>query len=146
MADTGLPEFDTTVQHTNAWLSGIEGAMGHPDRRMAYHALRGVLHALRDRLEPGELFDFSAQVPMLVRGILFDGYRPAGKPEKLDKDAFLERVAKELQPAGGENPTKAAEAVFQVIADHISPGEVDQVCKVLPKDLRALWPGGGVTA
>jgi len=145
MSATGLREFDTTVQQTHTWLNGIEQRMGHPDKRMAYHALRGVLHALRDRLQPAEVFDLSAQLPMLIRGIYFDGYRPSGKPEKFDKGEFLARVEKELDQTGGENPQKAVQAVLRVIAEHVSPGEAEQVRRMLPGDLRALWPAAGAT-
>ncbi|MFA9459568.1 DUF2267 domain-containing protein [Thiohalorhabdus methylotrophus] len=43
--------------------------MGLEDRQVAYHALRGVLYPVRDRLEVNEAFDLAAQLPMLVRGI-----------------------------------------------------------------------------
>lgn len=140
MSQTGLPEFDTTVQETNIWLNEIGEGMGNPDKRRAYHALRGVLHALRDRLPIEEMCHLSSQVPVLVRGILFDGYQPAGKPEKFDQEEFIHRVSEELQKSGGENPRDASRAVFQVLNDHITAGEVDKIRNTLPHGLRDLWP------
>ena len=49
MSIPGLEVFDQTLQKTNIWLKDIIGKVG-PDRQRAYHALRAVLHTLRDRL------------------------------------------------------------------------------------------------
>jgi uncharacterized protein (DUF2267 family) len=49
MSATGLDVFDRTLQITHVWLDDIMAELG-PDRQRAYHALRAVLHALRDRL------------------------------------------------------------------------------------------------
>jgi uncharacterized protein (DUF2267 family) len=140
MSQTGLSEFDTTVQETNIWLNEIAEAMEHPDKRVAYHALRGVLHALRDRLPVEEIFDLTAQLPMLIRGIFFESYSPSGKPLKLDREEFLGRVADELRTVGGESPVRAVRAVLQTLANHVTAGELRQVRHVLPADLRELWP------
>ena len=53
MSATTIKAFDTTLQLTNAWLHELSEEMGTDDRHRAYHALRAVLHALRDRLERG---------------------------------------------------------------------------------------------
>ncbi|HEX6114281.1 MAG TPA: DUF2267 domain-containing protein [Geminicoccaceae bacterium] len=49
MSATGLDVFDKTLQTTNIWLDEILDEL-RPDRQHAYHVLRAVLHALRDRL------------------------------------------------------------------------------------------------
>jgi uncharacterized protein (DUF2267 family) len=140
MPTTGQIGFDRTVQETNTWLNDISDAMGDPRRSVAYHALRGTLFALRDRLPPAEVFDLSAQFPMLLRGLFFEGYRPQGKPEKMHRDEFFERVQKELQSAGGANVENAVRAVFQVLDQHVGTGEIQDVRRALPADLRDLWP------
>lgn len=50
MSQTGLTPFDSTIHTTNIWLNEIGDGLGWADRQRAYHALRAVLHALRDRL------------------------------------------------------------------------------------------------
>ena len=139
MPTTGQVGFDRTIQETNTWLNDISEAMGDPRRTVAYHALRGTLFALRDRLPPAEVFDLAAQFPMLIRGLFFEGYRPKGKPEKMHRDAFLERVQDELQSAGGANVENAVRAVFQVLEQHVGAGEIEDVRQALPADLRDLW-------
>ena len=46
----------------------------------AYAVLRSVLHALRDCLPPAEVVKFSAQMPMMVKGVFFDGWKITPKP------------------------------------------------------------------
>lgn len=141
MAELGLDVIDRTVHDTNVWLKEISEEMGHPDRQMAYHALRGVLFTLRDRLTPEEASQFAAQLPLLIRGIFYEGYRPANKPEKFrDRDEWLSRVNHELDQTGGQNPENATKAVFRVINRHITEGERDDVRHMLPKDIRQMWP------
>lgn len=140
MAKEGIKAFDTTVQETNHILNDIGDEMGDPRPSVAYHALRGVLFALRDRLPMSEAVQFAAQLPMLVRGIFFEGYRPTGKPDKFDKDTFLARVSEELRMGGGANAADAARAVFAVLQRRVDRGEIDDVRNSLPGDIRKLWP------
>lgn len=139
MPQTGLAQFDTTVQETNQWLQEVMTDF-HPDRQMAYHALRGVLHTLRDRLPVGEVMDFAAQLPTLIRGIFFEGYNVDNKPVKYSREEFLHRVFEELEMAGGGDPEDATRAVFKVLHDRISKGEVRHIRYALPQDFSDLWP------
>lgn len=143
MPATGQEVFDQTVQETNTWLKEIGERMEDPRRHIAYHALRGTLFALRDRLPPDEVFDLSAQFPLLVRGIFFEGYRLADKPMKYGREEFLSRVQNELSTVGGANVRTAVRAVFEVLEQHVGAGEITQVREALPQDLRSLWEKAG---
>ena len=111
MSSTGFRGFEHTVQETNGWLHEIADQMGNPHRQMArtrvrHHALRGVLFALRDRLPVDEVFNLAAQLPMLIRGIYFEGYKVTGKPAKFHAEEFLACVHQELQKVGPAKPEK----------------------------------------
>jgi uncharacterized protein (DUF2267 family) len=139
MSATGLAVFDETVQKTNEWLKEIAQAFGS-DRHRAYQALRAVLHCLRDRLTINEAAQLGDQLPMLVRGIYYEAWHPAGKPEKIrTREEFLARIATHLSHAPIE-PEDAARAVFQVLEKHVASGEVSEVIQVLPQEIRAMWP------
>jgi uncharacterized protein (DUF2267 family) len=140
MSTTGFRGFDHTVQETNLWINQIAELMGNPNRQLAYHALRGVLFALRDRLTVDEVFNLAAQLPMLIRGLFFEGYKAAGRPIKYHADEFLARIEQELRMAGGANPERAARAVLTVLHQAIGEGEMRDVIDELPKDIRRLWP------
>jgi uncharacterized protein (DUF2267 family) len=100
-----------------------------------------VLFALRDRLTPDEAADLAAQLPMLVRGVYYDGYRPAGKPERIRSRAeFLHRIAEHLEQTRPLGADAAARAAFKVLDHHLDPGEMAAVKRNLPPDIRVLFP------
>ncbi len=101
MSSTGLEVFDKTIQTTNSWLNEIGEDLG-PDRQRCYNALRAVLFALRDRLTVEEAADLSAQLPMLIRGIFYEGYRPSIMPQR---DSLAGRVPGEDQRASAKHTT-----------------------------------------
>jgi uncharacterized protein (DUF2267 family) len=80
MGDTQLAVLDHTIQLTNVWLKKMMAEHHFETRHDAYGALRAVLHALRDRLTPEQAVHFGAQLPILVRGVYYEGWRIAGKP------------------------------------------------------------------
>lgn len=142
MSATGLEVFDQTLQKTNLWLKEIMAHLG-PDRQRAYHALRAVLHTLRDRLTVEEAAHLSAQLPLLIRGIYFEGWHPAHKPTReRTKEEFLEQVASRLQGIEPMNPEAATRAVLEVLARNVDAAEAAHVKQMLPKSLHGLWPAG----
>jgi uncharacterized protein (DUF2267 family) len=141
MSTTGLPVFDTTVQETNLWLKSLMAHMHSEDRHLAYLALRSTLHALRDRLGPENAVHLAAQLPMLVRGLYFEGWRMAGTPTKERTRAdFLEHVRSELPRGSAIDPNLAARAVFEVLVEKLDRGQIDKVIDRMPAELRELWP------
>jgi uncharacterized protein (DUF2267 family) len=96
--------------------------------------------ALRDRLPVVDAHHLAAGLPLLVRGLYFEGYRPAGKPEKLDRAAFLARVGAALAAVGGGSPEAATRAVLRVLDAHLGGDGLGHVMRVLPEDLPELRP------
>jgi uncharacterized protein (DUF2267 family) len=141
MSLTGLTPFDSTIHTTNVWLNDVLEGMGWQDRYRAYHALRAVLHALRDRLSVDQAAALAAQLPMLVRGFYYDGWHPHGKPVKeRHKEEFLAHIAAAFRDDSDVDPEQVARTVFQVMSKHMTPGEIANVKHTLPTELRTLWP------
>lgn len=133
--------FETTQQTTYRWLKHVMEELGTEDRHRAYLALRATLHALRDRLSPQSAAALSAQLPMLVRGFYYEGWNPEGKPElHRTRAEFLEPVRKAFANDDSVDPEEIARAVFRVLSQQISPGEISSLVRQFPEDLRALWP------
>jgi uncharacterized protein (DUF2267 family) len=137
--------FDKTLEKTNAWLAHLETALGWHDRQRCYAALRGVLHAIRDRLPPQEAVDLSAQLPILVRGVFFEGWRLAGKPRRYrHKGEFLGQLVHDAPWLAAEDREQVVTAVFELLSSELGGGETDHVRASLPAELRELWPRPGL--
>ncbi len=68
---------DTSLQRTHGWLRDIGEELGFDNERAPYAALRATLHALRDRLPVELVAHLGAEMPMLVRGLYYDGWHPS---------------------------------------------------------------------
>jgi uncharacterized protein (DUF2267 family) len=138
MTQTTIPAFESTIQTTNIWLHEIMERLDWVERNWAYHALRTVLHALRDRLPVEGAAALAAQLPLLIRGVYYEGWHPAGKPIKdRHKEAFLAHVAGAFAGDFSE-PEAIARAVLAVLANHVSAGEVAHLERLLPIEIRSL--------
>jgi uncharacterized protein (DUF2267 family) len=121
---TGLTVFDTTIQETNGWMRDIEERLKPCDRQQAYGALRAVLHVVRDRLPTDAVLGLSAQVPMLLRGLLLEGWRPLSGPTNTRApEEFVDQVAERLPPAFPREPNAALEAVLATLCSHVNEDE-----------------------
>lgn len=142
MSTTGFDVFDRTVQKTNVLLQELGESLHMEDTHDVYLSLRAVLHALRDRLHPAEAAHLAAQLPMLLKGVYFDGWKPGATPVKIrDRQEFLDGIRETLrtrmETADADRITRA---VFALLTEHVSEGEIEQVVGSLPAELRQLWP------
>ncbi|WP_405148399.1 DUF2267 domain-containing protein [Sphaerisporangium sp. NBC_01403] len=142
MAETGYSSFNTTVDKTNHLLKQIEQAYGWPKERrnQSYAALRAVLHALRDRLTVEEAAQLGAQLPMLVRGIYYEGWNPTDVPVKMDREEFLARVRKEFPYAVKGGAEHLIETVLNALRIYVTEGEWDDIKSSMPKELAEVLP------
>jgi uncharacterized protein (DUF2267 family) len=140
MSATGIEAFDSTLQKTHIWLNDVMEALEWDERQKAYLALRTCLQALRDRLIVAEAAHLGAQLPMLIRGFYYEGWRPSATPLKDHKEEFLMHVADAFRNDPDVDPETVVRATFKVLAKYIADGEIADVKALLPKDLEALWP------
>jgi uncharacterized protein (DUF2267 family) len=141
MSESGVAALDHTVQETNIWLKAIAERLHFEQRHHAYSALRAVLHALRDRLTPESAVHFGAQLPLLIRGVYYEGWRLVGKPTR-DRSVqdFADHVLSEFPPLFPMDPLTVTQGVFEVIWERLDPGESAKLIEHLPVGLRGLWP------
>lgn len=137
-ADHRPDAIDTTVQKTYRWLRELGTELGGASRHDAYDILRGFLHTLRDRLTVDESADLGAQLPMLIRGLYYEGWDPSRVPVKMKAAEFLENFALQagcLPDAAAEDALRAAN---RVLLRHVTEGEALDVLTSLPEDVRNL--------
>jgi uncharacterized protein (DUF2267 family) len=141
MTISGLPAFDAAIHQANRWVHALDERLGLEDRHRAYRLLREVLQALRDWLPIEEGAQLSAQLPLLLKGVYYDQWRPTLVPVKVrSRDAFVDRIRSRLAPDVVPHLLDAISAVFELIGAEISRGEFEDVRQALPKDLRELAP------
>jgi len=141
MSTRAVSGFESSIHTSNIWLKDIAREMGcSDDHDRAYKVLRASLHALRDHLTLAEVGDLGAQLPMLVRGLYYEGWRPEHHASNERKRLqFLDHVSDELHDDPTIDPEEAVRAVFRVLERHVSPGEISDVKRTLPRDIRNLW-------
>jgi uncharacterized protein (DUF2267 family) len=139
MTTTRVDIIDRSVEKAHVWINDTAEELLTEDNHRAYRVLRAFLHALRDHLSVDEAAQLSAQLPIFVRGVFYEGWDPRRTPEHArDIDSFLTRIAAEAGLAGETEASFAATAASRVLRRHISAGEGDSILRALPQHLREL--------
>lgn len=141
MTTTGITALDHGPQVVAEWLNEICRDLEWAGRKSrAYMLLRATLHTLRDFLPLDEAVDLSAQLPVLVRGIYFEGWDPSKTvPRPRDKSAFLDRIAAHFTKETLDDPETAACAVLGLLRRRTSAGEIEDIAHAMHKSMRELW-------
>lgn len=142
MTMTGLDTFDATLHKTIPWINDLAKELGWENKHQVFQGLRATLHALRDRLTVEEAAHLGAQLPILLGGFYYENWRPGAKlPKDRTKDAFLQHIRDYFRNVNADiDPEVLVRAVFKIIAQRISRGEIEDVVRILPPCLRELWP------
>jgi uncharacterized protein (DUF2267 family) len=125
---------------TNVWIRDILSQLRWQSKESGYQALRGTLHTLRDRLPPEEAVDLAAQLPLVVKGMYYDGWTLRDKPEKFKKEEFARRVHAQFEFDDNVNPAEVIRAVLRVMYRHMGEGELRDVRSNMPKDIQEWFP------
>jgi len=139
MSSTGLDVFDKTVQKTNEILKDIEEQLnwqGH--RNQSYHVLRVILHALRDRLTVAIAVKFADQLPILLRGVFYESWRPESTPLKLHRTEFVHNIREKIIFSFKPSIEELIKIVLESICKHMPASEISKLKGNLPEDLQAL--------
>jgi uncharacterized protein (DUF2267 family) len=140
--------FEKYVEKGNLFLKELAQELGNPDdKEKAGRVLRTVLHVLRRRLTIEESFDLISQLPMCIKAIYVDGWKPSPIPDKTIKSVedFIHEILEEDRRSAGkdfgneEHAKQVVKAVFRVIKRHVSDGEIQDIKGDLPKSLKTLW-------
>lgn len=144
MSVSNVGSLNQTMQETQEWLKELAGAAPFGNEEQAYTGLRAVLHSLRDRLTVEEAVHLSAQLPMLVRGFYFEGWRPALAPNAEETpQEFYASVDESLRNARFTlDAAEITRAVFAFLENKLDQGQIQQVKGQMPKAIQGLWPGG----
>jgi uncharacterized protein (DUF2267 family) len=138
---TGIDVLEKSEQETNIWLNEIGERLDTADRRKAFNALRATLHAARDRVGPDNALHLAAQLPLLIKGLFFENWRPSETPTReREKETFLANVDAEVYRGLGLDTEQAVKAVLEVLAGHIDGSEIEKLRRLFPDNMRDLFP------
>lgn len=138
--------FNKYVTDGEHFVKAVATELGHPsDIAKGGRILRAVLHAFRDRISVAESLQLIAQLPMLIKALYVDGWRLKNEARSLRHlGDFIEAV----REAGGRATLNdfvtdyevehAVQAVFKVLKDQVSEGEIRDILVTLPAELRPL--------
>lgn len=141
MTAQNLEVIDHTVHLTHEWINELAARLGWGSKRSALRLLRVSLHHIRDHLGVDEVAQFSAQLPVIVRGFFFEGWVPKHTPVKqrsaLTFVAVITDLMDDTEEYRGRDDIKC---VFDLLNARISKGEVEDVRANLSEEIRDLWP------
>lgn len=136
---TGQTTLDHAPQVVAEWLNELREDMGWVDKGRTYLLLRTGLHVIRDSLPETEAADIAAQLPLLLKGIWWDGWSPSRAHSVIGRDAMLRAVAQHFVNDPLDEPEVALRAVHDLLARHVSAGEMQQADASMRKNVRGLW-------
>ncbi|HEY0705526.1 MAG TPA: DUF2267 domain-containing protein [Polyangia bacterium] len=128
--------FERMKQQALTWVQDMMFELRSSDEDQALHALRAGLQALRDRLSVEEAAQLAAQLPLIVRGMYFEGWNPTNKPLRLrHAHEFLALVREKYAPRADLGADQIVVSLFRVLSRHVSQGEMADVVMSLPAEI-----------
>jgi uncharacterized protein (DUF2267 family) len=141
MSAKGLEVIDHTVQLTHEWINDLKERLAWASPRDVLRLFRVTITAVRDHLGHDEAAQFASQMPLLIRGMYFEGWRPSATPvASRNAGDFLKRIEHEVAGVAEYDGREDISLVFQMLNGRLSEGEIADVRVALPKAIRDLWP------
>lgn len=133
---------ESTTATSRQWIHELMAILElAPDEAgRAMHALRAGIHAIRDRLPAQEAVQLGAQLPLLIRGLYYDGWQLNNDPTRIRTRAqMIDRVQREIGRDQLLSAPAVLSAVIALLNKHVTPGEISDVVSTLPQPIAELW-------
>jgi uncharacterized protein (DUF2267 family) len=143
MPHSNVTQLSHACQQAQEWIKNLASRPPFEVEEQAYAYMRAVLHTLRDRLTVEEAVHLASHLPTLIRGVYYDGWKPASAPDKIKtQQEFYQRVEGcfgGLAHAGTVDTVSGTNAVLAFLEENIDAGELRHVKGQLPRDLQGLF-------
>jgi uncharacterized protein (DUF2267 family) len=130
------------------WLNDltVELKFEEKSKDNSFALLRAVLHELRSELPLENLVYFSAQLPVFIKGVLFENWNPnLLNPKERKLGNFLsgirEKLPNNLKDVDLEENVKL---FFDILRKKINYNAVDKLKTVLSKQVKELFQGNSI--
>ncbi len=139
---TNISPLDRAIQVIIQWLSDIQGELQWEDREKVYKATKAVLQVLRDRLPVEEIVHFSANLPLIMKGMMMDGFDLKEKPLRIKTaQEFYDCVqarydSRRIDSIYAED---VVHAILSVLSRRIGSGEMTKIFANMPADIKRVF-------
>lgn len=101
-----------------------------------------TLHVLRDRLTVDEAANLASQLPILLIGFYYEDWKPARNHSKeRSQEEFLAHIRDYFSNIDPNiDAEQVVRAVFRLLCERVTKGEIENVARMMPPELRELWP------
>ena len=135
--------FENYAKEGNEFLKRVANELGVPgDKERAFRVTQAVFHALRDRIMIEESMQLISELPMVLKAMYVNGWNIAKeRNDSSTLDEFLNDISNETRTAEadfGSSPKEEVKAVFRVIKNSISAGELEHVRGQLTPEIAEL--------
>lgn len=133
--------FENYLKDAKTWLHELCDYLGIEDERKAARIFRSVLHALRDRIPTGEALHLGAQLPIIWKGIYFDGFTLHEPVRIRHEDEWLEFIkSKDNGAEQADFPTidhayYAFQDVMKFLRSRLSGGQYEQITQAIHSEI-----------
>ncbi|RWJ52648.1 DUF2267 domain-containing protein [Mesorhizobium sp.] len=133
-------DLNQSLQATQNWIGDLARRLRWHDRERVYQLLIAVLHALRDCLDRDQAVYMGAQLPAVLRGFYYEGWRPDRRAITRNRNSFLDRVHDGVHRDPAVDPEEVARSVLAQFADRLRAVGVEDPKASVPRVLHNLWP------
>lgn len=140
MTAQGLEVIEHSVHLTHEWINELAARLDWSSKRSALRLLRVTLHRIRDHMNVDQVAQFSAQLPVFIRGFFFEEWVPKHTPIKERHAAdFIAAIDSHMENSDEYRGGGDITCVFDLLNARMGKGEIDNIRATLSEDLRALW-------
>jgi uncharacterized protein (DUF2267 family) len=137
-----VPILENNIHQTMDWIYAIEEAChwDENNQKKAFLALKAVLHQLRDLLPIESAAQLGDLLPIVIRGIFFENWKPTTPqvPEPKRED-ILKNMTSALYPYHSVDVEQTVRGVLQVLKQKLPTNELEAIIRGLPKELREFY-------
>lgn len=137
-------DFSKHEEHTYLFLKEVAHELESKDLNHVGRVVTAVLHTLRDHLSITESIQFISQLPLYVKAVYVEKWKPSKHSRVKHVDDFLNEVRSNsghtanVDFKNNETTKESIKAVFRVIRKYVSNGEVEDVKSQLPHEIGKL--------
>lgn len=137
--------FNNYMQPAELFIKEVAEELGNKrDTNSAFRVTRSVFHTLRDMLTPEESLHLVAQLPMILKAIYVDGWKPGNTNRIRSMQEFLDCLRAnsdrpEIDFGSDADAVHAVQCVLDVVQHHVTIGEISHIVDQFPQELLFLW-------